>query len=172
MMTIMQRMFGLAVLLLPMSACNAGTTDAAPSGSTESGLVAATELPIVTVYKSPTCDCCRKWVTHLVAAGFPVNVVEQVDVQPLKTEVGVPASMASCHTAKVGGYFVEGHVPADDIKRLLVERPAASGLALPGMPSGSPGMEHPSGQISPYTVHLIARDGSMTDFSKHGGHEQ
>ena len=169
MTTIARRTLGLAVLLLSLSVGNADATDPATRRRIESSVVAATDLPIMTVYRSPTCDCCRKWVAHLEVVGFPVDVVERVDVQPVKAAVGVPAAMASCHTAKVGGYFVEGHVPAEDIKRLLVELPAARGLAPPGIPSGSPGMEHPSGRISPYTVQLVAPDGSVSDYSKHGG---
>lgn len=125
-------------------------------------------LPMITVHKSPTCDCCSRWVTHLKDAGFPVTVVNTPDLNPIKVAVGVPAGMGSCHTAQVDGYFIEGHVPAQDIQRLLTERPAARGLAVPGMPVGSPGMEVPSGQVQPYAVHLVGPDGRTTEFSHHG----
>lgn len=142
-------------------------TDAA-AHSAETSSVTPASLPLVTVHKSPTCGCCKLWVEHLQRAGFPVQVVETDDLAPIKAQVGVPPGRGSCHTAQVAGYFVEGHVPADDIVRLLTERPDARGLALPGMPIGSPGMEVPSGAVQPYTVELVAKDGSTTAFSDHG----
>jgi hypothetical protein len=98
-------------------------------------------LPVVTVYKSPTCGCCSKWVEHLKAAGFPVEVHDVDDVSAFADASGVPGSLRSCHTAVVKGYAIEGHVPADLIKRLLDEHPKIAGLAVPGMVTGSPGME-------------------------------
>lgn len=95
----------------------------------------------ITVYKSATCGCCKEWVKHLQANGFSVKAQDVTDLKSYKTANGVPAKLASCHTATVDGYVIEGHVPANDIKRLLKERPAVSGLAVPGMPVGSPGME-------------------------------
>ena len=100
--------------------------------------VYATEI---TVYKSPTCGCCNKWVDHLRANGFNVRAHDVADITVAKKTNGVPLTLGSCHTAKVGGYVIEGHVPASDIKRLLKERPPVRGLAVPGMPIGSPGME-------------------------------
>lgn len=125
-------------------------------------------LPLVVVHKSPTCGCCTAWVAHMRKAGFPVDVRETPDVTPVKRRVGVPAGKDSCHTAIVGGYFVEGHVPALDVKRLLADKPDAKGLAVPGMPLGSPGMEVPGGQTQPYAVELVKRDGSTEVFSRHG----
>jgi hypothetical protein len=104
----------------------------------------ASRGPAITVYKSPTCGCCAKWVEHLRAAGFAVAVHDTGDVEAVKTARGVPPALASCHTAVAGGYVFEGHVPADLIARFLKEAPAAAGLAVPGMPVGSPGMEGPS----------------------------
>ena len=124
-------------------------------------------LPLVTVHKTPTCGCCGLWVDHLRAAGFEVQVNDSEDLSPIKQSAGVPAEKASCHTARVGDYFVEGHVPAEDIKRLLSERPDAKGLVLPGMPAGSPGMETPDGRQQPYTVELVRHDGSTVEFAKH-----
>ena len=98
-------------------------------------------LPKVVVAKSPACGCCALWVTHMRDAGFLVDVIETRDVDRLRERMGVPRALASCHTAEVGGYVVEGHVPAGAVKRLLMERPQARGLAVPGMPQGSPGME-------------------------------
>lgn len=121
------------------------------------------------VYKTESCGCCSAWVTHLENAGFAVEVHNVDNLGPIKERVGVPVVMGSCHTAEVGGYFVEGHVPADDIKRLLRERPSAKGLTVPAMPVGSPGMEVPSGQVDPYDVFLVAPDGSTSVFAHHGG---
>jgi hypothetical protein len=98
----------------------------------------------VVVYKSPTCGCCNAWIRHLEAHGFKVEVHDQLDMNPIKAELGVPMVYRSCHTAKVGNYVVEGHVPADLITRMLEDRPPIKGLAVPGMPMGSPGMEGPS----------------------------
>ena len=128
---------------------------------------AAGALPVVVVHKSPTCSCCGLWVDHLRAAGFEVQVNDSDDLASIKRSVGIPAEKASCHTAQVGGYFVEGHVPAEDIKRLLADRPDAKGLVLPGMPAGSPGMETPDGSRQPYTVELVRNDGSTLEFSRH-----
>ncbi len=102
------------------------------------------------VYKSPTCGCCKKWVQHMRENGFSVEVHEQYNVTPKKDEYGVPSRLRSCHTAKVGDYVLEGHVPADVVKQLLEEKPEIAGLAVPGMPMGSPGME--GSRKDPYDV--------------------
>lgn len=112
----------------------------------------------VVVYKSPTCGCCKAWVKHLRDNGFEVEVHQRYNVEPVKDEMGVPKPLRSCHTAKVGGYVIEGHVPADLIVQLLEEKPAAAGLAVPGMPMGSPGMEGP--RKDPYDVILFGDQGS------------
>lgn len=123
--------------------------------------------PSILVHKTATCGCCRLWVEHLRNAGFAVEARNVDDLNVIKQRVGVPVGHGSCHTAEVAGYFVEGHVPADDIKRLLAERPNAKGLAVPGMPIGSPGMETPSGEVKPYDVLLVAQDGSTSVFAHH-----
>ncbi len=120
----------------------------------------------ITVYKSPTCGCCSKWVTHLKANGFDVIAKDVPDVIPYKIRGGVTPKLASCHTAFVDGYVIEGHVPAQDIKRLLQERPSAKGLAVPGMPIGSPGMEQGK-RKDPYEVKLIPNEGEPAVFSRH-----
>lgn len=107
----------------------------------------------ITVHKDPNCGCCSLWVEHLRAAGFSVDTRDSADVARVKQQHGVPAELASCHTAIVGGYVIEGHVPALAIRRLLAERPDASGLAVPGMPVGSPGME--GGTPQAYVVVLF-----------------
>jgi hypothetical protein len=124
--------------------------------------------PRILVHKTPTCGCCKVWVEHLIADGFAVEVRDVDDLGPIKTEVGVPPGKGSCHTAEVEGYFVEGHVPAEDIRRLLAERPDARGITVPGMPLGSPGMEVPGGRVEPYTVELVRKDGSTTAWAQHG----
>lgn len=124
---------------------------------------AATEMRVV---KDPNCGCCADWVEIVRAAGFSVTVEERdpAALQDHKAASGITAAMASCHTAHVEGYVIEGHVPVADIRRLLDERPDAIGLSVPGMPFGSPGMG-PEDQREAYSVHLIARDGSTTVFA-------
>ena len=101
----------------------------------------AQRAEVVTVYKSPTCGCCGDWVRHIRASGLRVEAYDLEDVSPMRRRYGVPGALASCHTAVVAGYAIEGHVPAADIQRLLRERPKFVGLAVPGMVVGSPGME-------------------------------
>lgn len=125
-------------------------------------------LPLAIVHKSPSCGCCGLWVAHLRQAGFQVDVRHEDDLNPIKERLGIPYGKGSCHTAEIGGYVVEGHVPAADIKRLLTEKPDAKGLVLPGMPLGSPGMEVPDGTVQPYTVELVKRDGSTVAYAEHG----
>ncbi|ARN20843.1 DUF411 domain-containing protein [Piscinibacter gummiphilus] len=125
---------------------------------------AAKALPRVDVYKSPSCGCCTAWVEHLKAAGFPVNVVEVDDTTAMRRRHGLPERFGSCHTGIVGGYVVEGHVPAAEVKRLLVLKPRAIGIAVPGMPPGSPGMEV-GGRQDPYDVFLIDTHGRETVFA-------
>ena len=126
----------------------------------------STEAADVVVYKSPTCNCCAKWVRHMKQAGFTVEVRNRSNINPIKTESGVPQSLQSCHTALVGDYVVEGHVPAGDIERLLAERPNALGLAVPDMPIGSPGMEV-GNQRDAFDTLLLLRDGSTEVFERH-----
>ncbi|HIE55716.1 MAG TPA: DUF411 domain-containing protein [Chromatiaceae bacterium] len=111
----------------------------------------------VVVYKSPTCGCCKKWVQHMRENGFDVEVHEQYNVTPVKNRLGVPGQVRSCHTAKVDGYIIEGHVPADVVKRLLQEKPQVAGLAVPGMPMGSPGME--GFRKDPYNILSFTSEG-------------
>ena len=115
----------------------------------------------ITVYKSPTCGCCKQWIKHLEAAGFEVEAVDSDDMNAIKQEYGVPRNMTSCHTARIAGYTIEGHVPAEQILRLLQERPDADGLAVPGMPVGSPGMEV-GDRVDPYLVMLFGDGGDET----------
>jgi len=121
-------------------------------------------VSLVTVYKSPACGCCGEWVKHIRANGFRVEALDVADVTPIRRRYGVPEELASCHTAVVGGYAIEGHVPADDIKRLLRERPRVRGLAVPGMVVGSPGMEQ--GPPQPYATLAFDDRGSRV-FMRH-----
>ena len=119
----------------------------------------------VTVYKNPTCGCCSKWIAHLEANGFKVDAHDVADLTQVKLEHGIRRELTSCHTALVDGYVVEGHVPAEDIQRLLQKRPDVVGLAVPGMPMGSPGMEGPTSE--PYNVLTFDRNSNTTVFAKH-----
>lgn len=120
----------------------------------------------VTVYKSPTCGCCEAWIDHLEDNGFEVETRDVRDVVPHKIEHGVTPQLASCHTALVDGYVIEGHVPASDIKRLLAERPAVKGLSVPGMPVGSPGMER-GDRVDPYDVLSFDGEGETDVYSSY-----
>lgn len=127
-------------------------------------LAAKTEIM---VYKSPTCGCCGAWVAHLQNNGYAVTVREMDDVSPIKAKFGVPANLQSCHTATVAGYVIEGHVPAADIARLLVTRPPrVRGLAVPGMPAGSPGMES-GGAPDRYSVIAWKDDGTWAVYGRY-----
>ncbi len=185
---------GAAALALAMAACapaSQSSTDAAATTAERDGarmdaretalrsppgvLIPASRdaaLPNVVVHKSPSCGCCGAWVDHLRTAGFAVEVRDADNLEPVKSRLGVPYGKGSCHTAEVDGYFIEGHVPAGDIKRLLVERPDVRGLTLPGMPIGSPGMESPDGRVQAYTVEAVAEDGSTQAYARHGPSDQ
>ena len=123
----------------------------------------------VTVYKDPSCGCCAKWVEHLKQNGFATTVVESKELDDFKTKNKVPRQARSCHTALVNGYAIEGHVPASDVQRLLKERPAGVlGLAVPGMPIGSPGMEVAGRKPQPFDVLAFDKDGQTRVFASHG----
>lgn len=149
------------LLLAPDKASTPLPAEATPS-------VAAPSLESIRVVKSPSCGCCGKWVDHLRGDGFAVNTQDVDDVSPFKQQAGITPALASCHTAFIDGYAIEGHVPAEDIRRLLAEKPDAIGLTVPGMPIGSPGMEIDGRPADAYDVLLIHRDGSTRVFSHHG----
>lgn len=127
---------------------------------------AAQALPVIDVYKSPTCGCCTKWIAHLEDNGFRVRAHDTDDVVSHKYRLGVPPGHGSCHTAEVSGYLVEGHVPARDIKRLLQEKTDARGLAVPAMPAGSPGMEM-GGRKDRYEVLLVDKRGNTRTYARY-----
>jgi hypothetical protein len=128
-------------------------------------VTALADEPSIAVYKSPTCGCCSKWIEHLKANGFDVEPVDVTDLRLVKSIAGIAPEQASCHTARIGDYVIEGHVPAADIRRLLSEHPEARGLTVPGMPQGSPGMESPNPEH--YQVLLIGEDGSTSVLAEH-----
>ena len=121
--------------------------------------------PTITVYKDPNCGCCKNWIEHLIKHGYRVDAKDTPNMTEIKRTLGVPDAMASCHTAMVNGYLVEGHVPAADIDQLLAKKPRIVGLAVPGMPMGSPGMEGPRSQ--PYKVLAFDKTGKTTVFASH-----
>ncbi|NEQ98906.1 MAG: DUF411 domain-containing protein [Cyanothece sp. SIO2G6] len=120
----------------------------------------------ITVFRSPTCSCCGQWIEHMETAGFTVQDEVIPDVDAVKQRYGVPNDLASCHTAIAGNYIIEGHVPAEDVQRLLAETPAIAGIATPGMPVGSPGMES-GNHIDPYTVVAFTANGQLSRFADH-----
>ena len=130
-----------------------------------SAFATAAAAESIAVYKDASCGCCAKWIEHVRAAGFEPRVTDTAKMNEVKARFGVPMEMRSCHTAVVGGYVIEGDVPASDIRALLARKPKVTGLAAPGMPAGSPGMDIPN---SPgYTVYAFERGGHSTAFAKH-----
>ena len=120
----------------------------------------------MTVYKSPTCGCCVKWIEHMRSAGYVMKVVDVEDIAAVKRTWGVPTGAAACHTSVAGPYVIEGHVPADVVARFLKERPSVAGLAVPGMPLGSPGMEQPTGRSEPYVIVTFDRSGQTAVYDR------
>ena len=132
-------------------------------------VLGASQVPMtsgtaIEIWKTPTCGCCKMWVDHMRAAGFRPTVHDLNDVSPIKRKLGVPSALESCHTAVVGGYTIEGHVPADVVRQALKERPKIAGLAVAGMPMGSPGMEGP--RKDPYNVVAFEQNGRTSVFAK------
>ena len=153
------------LILTCVFATGCGEANASSDGAAlASASQVAADLPTVLVYKTPTCGCCNGWIEHLEAAGFEVDARNVSDIMSVKRDGGVPVQMSSCHTAIVDGYVVEGHVPADQMKRLLAERPDVAGIAVPGMPVGSPGMEGAGAQ--PYQVLSFTHDGQAAVFAE------
>lgn len=141
-------------------------SDATPFDSADNSLparVARSSAVAVTVYKDPNCGCCKEWIKHMQKAGFTVTSTDSADMKAIKAKYGVPAALQSCHTAVVGDYVVEGHAPADVVQKMLTEKPSARGIAVPGMPQGSPGMEGPT--KDKYNVMLFDRLGKATVYA-------
>lgn len=134
-----------------------------------SGCARAANANTLVVYKTPSCGCCKGWVAYMTRAGFTPTINELEDLAPVRARYGVPFKLSSCHTGVIGGYVIEGHVPADDVKRLLREKPKALGLTAPGMPIGSPGMEVPGRPAERFdTLLLLDRSGRTQIFAAHG----
>ena len=150
----MKTLLGVVASAALVSACHVGST-------------AAQVLPEVAVYKDALCGCCSQWVEHLKTHGFPATSTDVDDLDAVKAQHNVPSRVRSCHTAVVDGYVIEGHVPAADIQKLLKERPAIAGLAVPAMPVGSPGMEVPGVPPQPYDVLALHKDGRTEVFSSY-----
>jgi hypothetical protein len=151
-----------------LTAALAGSWAAAPQrGSAPSSTPQRRAAPSVEMFKSPTCGCCSKWADHMRQAGFTVHVQDlpDADLEKVKKKWKVPDDTRSCHTARVGAYVLEGHIPASEIKRLLKERPDVAGLVVPGMPIGSPGMEVPGAKPRPYQVLSFDTQGNTKVFS-------
>ena len=139
---------------------------AAAPGSMAMSRPPATAKPVIQVWKDPNCGCCTSWIERLRAAGYPVEVMDVADIDAIKGSKGIPAHLASCHTALVDGYLVEGHVPVAVIDRILAERPEVAGVAGPGMPMGSEGMEMPGGQSEHYDVIAFKANGESSVYEK------
>lgn len=157
-----------------VAACSKGPASEAPIAASSSGMPTPTQVAVaddnfVEVWKTPTCGCCADWVDHLRENGFTVKVNDVGDTGAFRAALGMPQDYGSCHSARVGGYAVEGHVPAEDIKKLLAERPDAVGLTVPGMPLGSPGMEHPDypEKRQEYDVFLVSKSGQLSSYTRY-----
>lgn len=154
---------GIAMAPMPHSAGSAATASAAGS-PTSQATPSTAAAPTAVVYKDANCDCCAKWVDHIRDAGFTAVSHNVTDLNAVKTRYGVPQRLASCHTAEIGGYIVEGHVPADLIRKMLTEKPDIAGIAVPGMPVGSPGMEWT--YTEPYDVIAFTKSGATSVYAK------
>lgn len=150
------------VLLLWLTACAAANPKPAPANS---------DKPVVTIYKSPTCGCCGDWVAYLADNGYSVLTEYVDDMTPIKQQYQVPTDLQSCHTAVVDGYVIEGHVPVAEMERLLSERPDVLGIAVPGMPLGSPGMETAGAAAQPFDVLTFDQAGHTEIYAHYSGEE-
>jgi hypothetical protein len=161
----MNKPAALGLLVVLLLAAAAGVEWWSPQSSVAQVDAALTSNTVIEVYKSPQCGCCGAWVSHLRTQGFRVKVHEVLDTTTVREMHRVPAALGSCHTATVSGYTIEGHVPAADIQRLLKDKPAVAGLAVPGMPAGSPGMESASPQA--FQTLAFSKEGDTQVFSEH-----
>ena len=144
--------------LVAVAGCASQKTDSASNDNEVSGKVTAT------IFKSSSCGCCSVYAQYMGKKGFDVKVVETEDSSPISDKYGIPSSMESCHTTVIGDYFVEGHVPVEAINKLLEEKPDIAGIAMPGMPSGSPGM--PGAKKAAFIIYAVAKDGSTSEFMR------
>lgn len=156
----------LGLAALAFSGCGRSATgDSKEAPAMKTGAPSDARKAAMTVYRDPSCGCCTAWAGIAREAGYEVSVIDHPDMPSIKRQYGVPDALLSCHTAIVGGYAVEGHVPIEDVARLLAERPAdIRGIAVPGMPLGSPGMEVPDGTVQPFEVMAFGADGQVRPF--------
>ena len=152
-------------LLAPIAAASVAAAGLVAPAWSAPGATAGS-LPVITAYRTASCSCCKGWLQHMRANGFQVRDVVVADLAAIKRRLAIPAQLSSCHSAQVAGYALEGHIPASDVKQLLRKRPPVAGLALPGMPLGSPGMDSAYGK-EPFTVMAFTRDGRLLNFSTH-----
>ncbi|MFO1505089.1 MAG: DUF411 domain-containing protein [Steroidobacteraceae bacterium] len=162
----------LVAMVLAVAGCSGAAdrgpvADGAPAAASSPATPASQFQSVLVVHKNESCGCCGEWVKYMQQAGFKVDVRNEDNLNDVKTRLGVPAAKGSCHTAEIEGYLIEGHVPVEDIRRLLAERPDARGLVVAGMPAGSPGMEVADGHVDAFTVELVNRDGSTQVYSTH-----
>ncbi len=159
----MMRALSTLPALLFLVACGTGEAGEIEHPDGDTAFTVSADMPAMVVYKTASCGCCNGWVDHLREAGFTVDARDVRDLMSVKRDAGVPVAMSSCHTAMIDGYVVEGHVPAEHVARLIEERPDIMGIAVPGMPIGSPGMEGPNPEA--YQVLTIGHDGSSGVFA-------
>jgi hypothetical protein len=163
------RASGLALTLVALAACGKAPverTAMAGEPAASQSAAPAPDAPLITIYKSATCGCCKSWVAHMAQNGFRTETHDTEAMDSVKQHEGVPLAVRSCHTGRVGGYVIEGHVPAETVRRLLREKPAdIAGLAVPGMVTGSPGMEGPYPEH--YQVLAFTRDGATRVYEQH-----
>jgi len=158
------RFMMLAFAGLALAACNA-SNDTADNSTPGNGASTGKAAKEIVMYKSPGCECCTGWADHLRGAGFTVIEKKREDMRAIKAQYGVPDQLASCHTAIIDGYVIEGHVPAADVQRLLEERPKVAGLTAPGMPKQSPGMQDKSLEPKNYDVLAFDKNGAFHVFT-------
>lgn len=157
--------YGGLALGISLAGCSRAETPASEPKQPATSGADATELRTMIIYKDPSCGCCEAWAGIAERAGYEVTLLDNPDMAAVKRRLGVPPELASCHTAQIGEYVVEGHVPLDQVDRLLRERPAdVVGIAVPGMPLGSPGMEVPDGSTEPFQVVAFYKNGRTVIF--------
>ena len=152
----------LFAVMLAVSACNSQSGNVVSNN--KNNVDGNNAKAKATIFKSESCGCCDLYISYMDKKGFDVEAVQMDDISPIKEKYKIPAKVQSCHTAVIGDYFVEGHMPQEAINKLLAEKPDIAGIALPGMPSGSPGM--PGAKRSPFIIYAVAKDGSTSEFMK------
>jgi hypothetical protein len=161
----MSRFIALGAALITLSLTAAAARIPRVAAATNSNISTSAKKPTITVYKDPSCGCCKAWIAHLVKAGYTVDAKDSPNMPDIKRSLGVPEALTSCHTAVVNGYLIEGHVSPEEIDQLLARKPTIAGLAVPGMPTGSPGMD--GGMKQHYQVLSFDKSGKTKVFATH-----